>query len=143
MANKKKKKRKKHQRQGSNPMKREVRLKQGALWIQEYSGKHLVRDYRKKFHLDPSQTLRDLHELGAIDDKKYEEMSRAEEKRIAILKEKKKVKEVDIWENSDDRFFFIAGYTSGGAAYGVTWEEMGLEPYEILEDFDEDNSELF
>jgi hypothetical protein len=27
-------------------------------------------------------------------------------------------------------FFFIAGYTSGGAPYGVTWEEMGLEPYE-------------
>ena len=33
----------------------------------------------------------------------------------------------------DDRFFFIAGYTSGGAPYGVTWEEMGLEPWETLE----------
>lgn len=33
----------------------------------------------------------------------------------------------------DDRFFFIAGYTSGGAPYGVTWEEMGLEPWEELE----------
>ena len=32
----------------------------------------------------------------------------------------------------DDRFFFIAGYTSGGAPYGVTWEEMGLEPWESL-----------
>ena len=30
----------------------------------------------------------------------------------------------------DDRFFFIAGYTSGGAPYGVTWEEMGLKPWE-------------
>ena len=28
--------------------------------------------------------------------------------------------------------FFIAGYTSGGAPYGVTWEEMGLEPWEDL-----------
>ena len=27
-------------------------------------------------------------------------------------------------------FFFIAGYTSGGAPYGVTWEEMGLKPWE-------------
>ena len=26
-----------------------------------------------------------------------------------------------------------AGYTSGGAPYGVTWEEMGLEPYESIE----------
>lgn len=30
----------------------------------------------------------------------------------------------------DDTFFFIAGYTSGGAPYGLTWEEMGLEPWE-------------
>ena len=34
----------------------------------------------------------------------------------------------------DDRFFFIAGYTSGGAPYGVTWEEMGLRPWEDLEE---------
>ena len=24
----------------------------------------------------------------------------------------------------DDTFFFIAWYTSGGAPYGITWEEM-------------------
>ena len=34
----------------------------------------------------------------------------------------------------DDRFFFIAGYTSGGAPYGATWEEMGLKPWEDLEE---------
>ena len=34
----------------------------------------------------------------------------------------------------DDRFFFIAGYTSGGAPYGVTWEDMGLKPWEDLEE---------
>ena len=34
----------------------------------------------------------------------------------------------------DDRFFFIAGYTSGGAPYGVTWEEMGLKPWGNLEE---------
>lgn len=41
----------------------------------------------------------------------------------------------------DDRFFFIAGYTSGGAPYGVTWEEMGLEPYE--NEFDDDDAVCF
>ena len=35
--------------------------------------------------------------------------------------------------DQDDRFFYIAGYTSGGVPYGVTWEEMGLEPWEELE----------
>lgn len=34
----------------------------------------------------------------------------------------------------DDTFHYIAGYTSGGAPYGVTWEEMGLEPWQELEE---------
>ncbi len=34
----------------------------------------------------------------------------------------------------DVRFFFIAGYTSGGAPYGVTWEEMDLKHWEDLEE---------
>lgn len=29
-----------------------------------------------------------------------------------------------------DDFFFIAGYPSGGAPYGVPWAEMGLAPWE-------------
>lgn len=49
-------------------------------------------------------------------------------------KPKKKKKEVNFsLPERDDHFFFIAGYTSGGAPYGVTWEEMGLEPWEELE----------
>lgn len=47
-------------------------------------------------------------------------------------KKKKEVTESPLLEQ-DDRFFFIAGYTSGGAPYGVTWEEMGLEPWEEIE----------
>lgn len=35
--------------------------------------------------------------------------------------------------DQDERFFYIAGYTSGGVPYGVTWEEMGLEPWEELD----------
>ena len=26
------------------------------------------------------------------------------------------------------------GYTSGGAPYGITWEEMGLKPWDDLEE---------
>lgn len=39
---------------------------------------------------------------------------------------RKKIQEV-YEENlieSDDTFAFIAGYTSGGVPYGITWEEM-------------------
>ena len=34
----------------------------------------------------------------------------------------------------DDRFFFIAGYTSGDAPYGITLEEMGLKPWDDLDE---------
>lgn len=38
---------------------------------------------------------------------------------------KREHEELEAWQ--DDRFFFIAGYTSGGAPYGITWEEMCVE----------------
>ena len=28
----------------------------------------------------------------------------------------------------------VVGYTSGGAPYGVTWEEMGLKPWDDVEE---------
>lgn len=47
-------------------------------------------------------------------------------KRIEKNKEKKQlVSQID----SDEWHYFIVGYTSGGAAYGITWDEarvMGL-----------------
>ena len=36
--------------------------------------------------------------------------------------------------DQDDIFFFIAGYTAGGVPYGVTWEEMGLKPWQKYEE---------
>ena len=42
-------------------------------------------------------------------------------------KAKRKKKQEDFEDRlfeSDETFAFIAGYTSGGAPYGVTWEEM-------------------
>lgn len=58
---------------------------------------------------------------------------------ISKLKQRKtkghrrqKLKEIPLPEQ-DDTFFFIAGYTSDGAPYGVTWDEIGLEPWEEIE----------
>jgi len=45
-----------------------------------------------------------------------------------MSKKKKKLKKVKLEEQiepfSDENFAFIAGYTSGGAPYGLTHEEM-------------------
>lgn len=38
-------------------------------------------------------------------------------------KHKDQEKEASLWEESDETFAYIAGYTSGGVPYGVTWEE--------------------
>lgn len=32
----------------------------------------------------------------------------------------------DLYSDMDGTFAFIAGYTSGGAPYGVTWEQVGI-----------------
>lgn len=47
--------------------------------------------------------------------------------RETILKKKQKAQrnQINYFEqDSDETFYFIAGYTSGGAPYGTTWEEI-------------------
>ena len=71
-------------------------------------------------------------------------VKRSEEERIRqkhLAKERKAQQEKDLlYENSDDIFAFIAGYTGGGVPFGITWEELGLEPYasyeELMEAYD-------
>lgn len=59
---------------------------------------------------------------------------RAERKANTKRRKKRPKKEPELPPmEQDDTFFFIAGYTSGGAPYGLTWEEMGLEPWEKME----------
>ena len=59
---------------------------------------------------------------------------------------RKKIQEV-YEENlieSDDTFAFIAGYTSGGVPYGITWEEMERRDKEFLgEEYQADNAQEF
>ncbi|MFA9376534.1 MAG: hypothetical protein ACERKZ_07250 [Lachnotalea sp.] len=42
--------------------------------------------------------------------------------------------------DSDEVFAFIAGYTSGGVPYGITWEEM--QRIEELEEADSKSCEI-
>ena len=52
------------------------------------------------------------------------------------LKEEKRLQ--DLYPDSDGTYYYIAGYTSGGAPFGVTWEEMGMTPYNEPEDTSDD-----
>ncbi|WP_243126948.1 hypothetical protein [Anaerotruncus sp. 1XD22-93] len=79
--------------------------------------------------------LNDLEEIGALTPEQAAVKRQAEQKRQEHLRREREAKKqqsfYDRFPDSDDRFYFIAGYTSGGAPYGVTWEEMGLSPWEL------------
>ena len=121
----------------SKPERRELRLRKARQWVLTYEGKHIVRAYRKRFNLDPTCALNDLQTIGALSTGNLENMRRAEEIRLLKKREEREMKAqqelAEKFADSDDTFFYIAGYTSGGAPYGVTWEEMGLKPYSYSE----------
>jgi len=118
---------------------KEYRLGSSKEWIKTYDGKNIVRGYSKWYGVDLLCAIKELRVNGVTVDEEYEEKVRLsiEAKKLArqINEENRKKKMVEVEDEfSDDRFAFIAGYTSGGAAYGITHEEMG--------DYEEENSEI-
>jgi len=114
-----------------------VRKKKARSWIKTYTGIDIVKDYREHFlGVDVICAVRELQEIGYPFEPGYvERVLFAEAARIDQIhraNEKKLNPGASHNDLQDDTFFFIAGYTSGGAPYGTTWEEMGLEPYESI-----------
>jgi hypothetical protein len=114
--------------------KKESRIARARVWLPSYEGDKVVSAYRKKFCVDVTCAVRELREIGHEFKPGYvENLLQAEAARIESLRREKKeqlqVDEYNDWQ--DDRFYYIAGYTSGGAPYGVTWEEMGLETVNV------------
>ena len=125
-------KKKKKKASGQTP-KKESRIAKARHWLPTYEGTKVVRAYRKKFHVDVACAVRELQEIGYEFKPGYaENLLKAEASRIENLQRKKKEKPVEEEYNDEqnDIFYYIAGYTSGGAPFGVTWEEMRLEPWE-------------
>ena len=127
-------------KQKNKKARHDARIRMAWQWLVEYggTGKHIVHAYRKKFKVDVTTALNDLGEIGALTSEQLAVKRQTEEIRQENLRRQKAEKELqdfyDRFPDSNDQFFFIAGYTSGGAPYGVTWEEMGLEPWEMPED---------
>ncbi len=88
--------------------------------------------------------LRDIQNGSTLEKLNMKKRKKTAEEKAAVLKMKRKQRRAKrqamknhVVENNtsqDDTFFYIAGYTSGGAPYGVTWQEMGLEPWQDLEE---------
>jgi hypothetical protein len=122
-----KKKHKKRSAGSSGTLKREARLAKAKQWLSAYEGTKIVKAYRKRFRVDVTAAVRDLSELGYefkpgyVDNLLKSEAARQEQ--LRAQKEARREQE-PYNPDQDDRFFYIAGHTSGGAPYGVTWEDM-------------------
>ncbi|MGM0845104.1 MAG: hypothetical protein ACQEUT_09015 [Bacillota bacterium] len=125
MAKKKKRKSKKKQFWG---LTKEERQQIASSWVSEYEGDNIVKSYSKRFRLNLKNSMKELTSFGFTISKE----ERAKMKRLTdIQKYKKENKqrkkgELELKEliESDETFAFIAGYTEGGAPFGITQEEM-------------------
>ena len=89
------------------------------------------------------ETLNEKHRKKTPEEKAAIQKQKNANRRKRHLKKKQEAQRQNLQSmEQDDRFFFIAGYTSGGAPYGITWEEMAerfddgadSEPVEVYDD---------
>jgi hypothetical protein len=108
--------------------KRERRLQSAEEWIKTYTGKHLVKGYAKHYAVDLICAIVELRKLGVVISDEYETaVKRSMADKVLQQKKRKEAKAGQselIDDTSDAHFAYIAGYTSGGAPYGITWEQM-------------------
>ena len=114
-------------------------------WVAEYDGipygGDIIKAYRKKFAVDRMKAVAELQMLGVsltkeqIEREKaavraYQNIQRTKKAKRKKSREQKRIQKDNpvFHEDQDDMFYYIAGYTSGGAPYGATWEEMELKP---------------
>ena len=107
---------------------KETRLRKGRQWLLTYTGspKKMNKHYRERFHVDAVTAAKDLQELGVnYTQEQLDQIKQAEEQRLRQRRMEREAKErerlSELYEDCDGRFAFIAGYTDGGAPYGVMW----------------------
>ncbi|MCW3111023.1 MAG: hypothetical protein JWQ09_5529 [Segetibacter sp.] len=123
-----------------------IRLVVGLDWIRNYKGKNIIKGYSKHFGVDKLCAIKELEILGVkiSEERKkqitdaYKRMIEERQKKKQEKEEKEKQETISIYsEYSNEEFAFIAGYTSGGAPYGIKWEEQELEDFNREEQNDE------
>lgn len=98
------------------------RLNAAKEWIATYSGGNLVRGYRAWFGVSEVCAIVELRMLGIeIPESRLEQARRSEQARAARRQQRKQGRAQT--DGRDDGLAFVAGYTSGGAPYGIEQEE--------------------
>jgi hypothetical protein len=112
-------------------LKRPARLALAKSWMKEYCGKNIINGYVKWFGVDKICAINELKMIGVVIPENLERQIIESVKARIIekqrIREKMKNKEEhESFIDSDENFAYIIGYTSGGAAYGLTWEEFDM-----------------
>jgi hypothetical protein len=114
-------------------MKRTARLQAARHWLPTYTGKNIVRGYARHFAVDLLCAVKELEMLGNQFKPEYvDQLKRTIAGQIEQKQERKRLKEEqELFKSfeSDDQFCYMVGYTSGGAPYGLIWEEMDSNEY--------------
>jgi hypothetical protein len=109
-------------------MKRPQRLESAKSWLETYEGHKVVKAYRARYGVDFECAFTELEMLGVPIDPAYKERVLQSVAAQAAAAQRQKAEQRAEQERqagieSDEQFAFIAGYTSGGAPYGLTWAE--------------------
>jgi hypothetical protein len=104
-----------------------ARLSQAENWMKSFGGKNLVKGYAKWFGVDWLTALRELKLTGVqFTEEAEQRVIRGYQHRIPDKRKRKQrsvPNEFPLYD-SDERFAFIAGYTSKGVPFGMTHEEL-------------------
>ena len=111
---------------------RKQRLQATLNWIKNFQGTDVVRSYRRHFRVSRLCALIELQMAGCTISQEQIENARKSEDAAAKARAKRKEKAELLYYVSDvdSNFAYIAGYTSWGFPYGVTWEELEGEEWE-------------
>lgn len=110
-------------------MDRKARLQSARAWVSGYSGRDIVRGYRKWFGVSTVCAIIELRQLGVSVPAERLEQAKLTEKEAALANARKRARRkqlsdaADKFVDSDETFSFIAGYTEGGAPYGIRWDD--------------------
>jgi hypothetical protein len=103
---------------------RESRLQAARRWLAAYDGRRVVKSYAKWFGVDKLCAIRELQMLGVALDPDHIRSAKALQRSRAPRKSGTDPPVPGGYgEIRDENFAFIAGFTEGGAPYGVTWGE--------------------
>jgi hypothetical protein len=107
-------------------MNRHERLKTAKRWAASQKTEKKIQAYREHFGVDKCCAAKELTMAGVALTEKYASRWATRHERKALHKKRKsahKVERLYVEPESDETFYFIAGYTAGGFAYGITWEQ--------------------